>query len=80
MRACAQAGTWLSKRRSAAEITQGELAEMLLVDEQTVAQAEAGAAPLGDPEIARAARVFGLAPAEFADWYRARLGITKAAA
>ncbi len=76
----ADAGAWLKGMRRAAEITAGELAEMLLVDESSVKAAESGRYVMDEDKLTRAARVFGLSARHLKDTYRAHLGLNKVAA
>ena len=76
----ANAGAWLKGMRHAAEVTAKEFAEMLLVDENYVAAAEAGRRIVDENQLARAARVFGLSTRHLKDTYRAHLGLNKVAA
>lgn len=80
MSAYAEAGAWLRNMRLSAEITPQEFAETLLLDEVEIVAAESGTTAILEGKLGRAARVFGLSPARIEETYRARLGLTKAAA
>lgn len=76
----AEAGAWLRDMRRSAEITSQELAEILLFDEVEIVAAESGTTAILAGKLGRAARLFGMSPARLEETYRARLGLTKAAA
>ncbi len=80
MSAYAEAGVWLRNMRRSAEITPQELAEMLLLDEDEIVAAESGATTIQEERLDRAAGAFGISPTRLRETYRARLGLTKAAA
>ena len=76
----AEAGAWLQGMRRSAEITQQELAEMLLLDEDQIVAAESGKALIDEHSLTGAARIFGVSTLNLKQSYRARLGLNKAAA
>ncbi len=76
----AEAGAWLGDMRRSVEITQAELAEMLLVESDDIAKAEAGVSIAQDILLDRAAPILGTSPEQLKQMYRARLDATKAAA
>ncbi len=76
----ASAGAWLQGMRRSAEITAGELAEMLLLDRSDVEAAESGRTVLDDDRLVNAARIFGVSPVHLKETYRAQLGLNKVAA
>ncbi len=76
----AEAGAWLRGMRRAAEITQHELAEMLLLDEKQIVAAESGNVLIDESNLSLAARVFGVSAHSLKESYRTRLGLNKAAA
>ena len=80
MSAYAEAGAWLRDTRRSAEITPQELAEILLLDEVEIVAAESGTTAILEGQLGRAARLLGMSRARLEETYRARLGLTKAAA
>jgi len=61
-----KAGEWMSGLRMSAEITAGELAEQVGVDVAEMTAIEAGRMPVPPALYEDFARIFGIAPREFA--------------